>query len=108
MSNLDVGGAFDSVPRDELMQALGSKGVEGPYIRYVEGWLTYRNFKVRLRAPPGYYFSAARLMTHGLPHGGVLSPILWLLAFGSIQPKLEATRKAEPEISTVIRRIDLI
>ena len=38
-------------------------------------------FRTRIMAPGGKYTSEARGMPRGLPQGGVLSPLLWILHF---------------------------
>ena len=63
---------------------------------------------MRLRTPTGYYYSGPRAMGRELPQGGVLSPLLWLLVFNRVQPRLEALREQEPETFSGAGRIDLI
>ena len=108
VSCIDTDGASDTVPHDKLTQALRERGVEAHYVRFIARWLAGGRFKLRLRAPTGYYFNHPRAMGRGLPHGGVPSPLLWLLVFNQIQPRLEAAREGEPEIFMGVGRIYLI
>ena len=82
--SFDVASAFDRVPHHRLMGALREYGV-CPYIRRViHGWLGGRTFQVQMRAHGETYLSGIRGITCGLPQGGVLSPLLWLLYFDGV------------------------
>ena len=92
MISFDVQGAFDNVPHHRLMEAMKAFRVN-PYIRrVVHNWLRNRTFQVKLRAYENTYLSSIYGVTKGLPQGGVLSPILWLMFFNHIAPTLEYRR----------------
>ena len=80
MFSLDVDGAFDSA------QSLQRTGVDKHLLRFTAIWLTRRTFRVRLRTSAGTSYRKPRKISQGLPQGGVLSPLLWLLIFNNVQP----------------------
>ena len=108
LSSLDIDGAFDSVPHHLLVRALHRFGVDGYTKRYVATWLTQRSFRMRLKTNSGPFFSGPRPISRGLPQGGVLSPLLWLVIFNDIQSFLEEQRKKEPETFAGAIFLDLI
>ena len=84
VASLDVEGAFDTVPHHELIDALMWAGVGRYIVRFLEAWLKGRRFRVRLDGPEGRCVSAPKGITRGLPQGGVISPLLWLLHFNRV------------------------
>ena len=76
---LGVEGAFDSASLVKLVEALLYYEVPAPICRIVGTWLGGGRFKIKLRTPLGVVFSGEHMPTRGVPQGGVLSPLLWLL-----------------------------
>ena len=89
---LDVAGAFDSASLIKLVEALLSYQVPAPVCRLVGTWLTGRIFKNKLRSPLGTVYSEDFAPTRGVPQGGVLSPLLWLIFFNSVPRLLRENR----------------
>ena len=97
MVSFDVPGAFDRVPLHGLMTAMDRFNID-PYIRRVEhNWLRNRTFQVRLRANGGVYKSKVHTVTCGLPQGGVLSPLLWLMFFNGATGQLGTNQRGVVE-----------
>ena len=60
--------------------------------------MTGRRFSIKLRYPLGAVFSSHHVPTRGVPQGGVLSPLLWLL---------HVNRIIEGTLQQIGREIDL-
>ena len=84
MVGLDVAGAFDSAALPRLVEALLHYGVPHSVCRIVGTWLNGSSFRVNLRTPLGVVTSGEYVPTRGVPQGGVLSPLLWLLHVNKI------------------------
>ena len=97
LAAVDVEAAFDSVPRNKVLETLAEWNTDGHTLRYLRRWLTMRRFVFRLQSPSGVHFSTKRAITCGLPQRGVLSPFLWLVHFNSLKNDLEKRRKARNE-----------
>ena len=76
---LDVAGAFDSASLIKLVGTLLYYEVPTPTSRLIGTWLTRRFFRVKLRSPLETALSGDYAPTRGVPQGGVLYPLLWLL-----------------------------
>ena len=81
---LDVAGAFDSASPPELVEATGNYGIPAPVYRFIGAWLTGRTVSIKLRSPIGAVYGGNDIPTRGVPQGGVLSPLLWLLYVNTI------------------------
>ena len=81
---LDAAGAFDSASLSRLIETLLRYRVPTQITRLIGTWLTSRTFRVRLATPIGTVFSAHRNPSRGVPQGGVLSPLLWILRVNRI------------------------
>ena len=92
IASLDIDGAFDKVPHDNLLQTLAGTGADPYLLRYIGRWLCDRRFRLRLATPYGRFLSTKRPITRGLPQGGVLSPFLWLLHFDTLHKLVESLR----------------
>ena len=90
---LDIEGAFDTADLDRLLDALEGIGAPGVLCRFIGNWLTVRTFRVRLLAPSGQYLSSPYTQTRGVPQGGVLSPLLWLLLINGLPDKVRGQMK---------------
>lgn len=65
--------AFDKVPHFELTQKLSFVGLHHRIVAWIGAFLENRTFSVRVNRS----FSKPRVITSGVPQGGVLSPILF-------------------------------
>ena len=81
---LDFSKAYDMVWRADLYDAMLRKGVPPRYVRWLKGFLTNRQARVRL----GGGVSRTRLFREGLPQGSVLSPLLFLFVIDGLRPRL--------------------
>ena len=79
VAGLDIAGAFDSVSYVKLLETLKYYRLTLPPVRFIGGWLTRRVFRVRLMTPLGVAYSGYHDPTRGVPQGGNLSPLLWIL-----------------------------
>ena len=88
----DIESAFDRVPRALLLQAAEAFGVDTYTCRLLQHWLSGRYFQVAYTSPHGQHKGKSVKITAGLPQGGILSPILWLMYFNHVHDELETRR----------------
>ena len=88
VASIDVDGAFDTAPRQDLVDTVVRLGADGFTCRCLAEWLFRREFQVALRTPFGRYFSTWRRLSRSLPQGWVFPPFLWLLYFNSLPTKI--------------------
>ena len=81
VASLDIYGAFDTAPHEELVATMRRMGMDWFIARFLEKWLTRRGFRVRLITTKGRFLSRPRDISRGLPQGGVISPFLWIMHF---------------------------
>ena len=55
--------------------------------------MTARSFRLRLTAPSGQFFSKPYYQNKGIPQGGVLSPLLWLILVNRIPEEISRNLK---------------
>ena len=106
LANLDIEGAFDAVPFSQLLSPLTGLGIPPPILRYIQKWLTERQFQVKLTTAKGRFLSSLQKIGQGLPQGGVLSPLLWDSYFSSITTRiLEKKKKRSARLQEVQLKI---
>ena len=79
--SLDIEGAFNNINTETIVSALRLAGVQQRIIDWIEVLL-----KNRIIAAEWGQIKVRKKVTRGTPQGGVLSPLLWILA---INPLLE-------------------
>ena len=84
LATLDFSKAYDMVWRADLYDTMLRKGVPPRYVRWLKGFLTNRQARVRL----GGGVSKPRLFREGLPQGSVLSPLLFLFVINGLRQRL--------------------
>ena len=72
---IDLSKAFDSISHSILLKKLSAIGVSQETVKWFESYLTRRFQKVRI----GPSLSAALPITHGVPQGAILSPLLFCI-----------------------------
>ena len=99
LAGLDIERAFDAAGLIRLIEALGHLQTPRVLSRLISNWMTARSFRVRLTAPTGQYLSAPYTQTQGVPHGGVLPPLLWLLLVNRLPDRVKSQmRVLAPEL----------
>ena len=88
------------------MRALTKHGVDPYSRRLIHNWLRQRKFRVKTKTPNGDIFGPPTPISAGLPQGGVLSPLLWVLFFNTIHEDLNKLR-AEAGLE-LLQFLDLI
>ena len=88
----DIESAFDRVPHAQLLRAVEAFDIEPYTCRLVHNWLRGRHFQISYTSPHGQYRGQRVQITTGLPQGGVLSPILWLMYFNYVHDRLDEER----------------
>ena len=96
MAGLDIQGAFDNADLLCLIEALKKRGVPPIMARFIGNWMTARSFRIRLTMPTGQYFSRPYIQNRGIPRGGVLSPLMWILLINEVPVQVQR-RIAEQE-----------
>jgi ribonuclease HI len=84
---LDFSKAYDTVWRLDLLNALMEAGIPFPYIRWIRGFLTNRQGRVRLNSA----VSDFKLFREGVPQGSVLSPLLFLFVINDLRPRIKSS-----------------
>lgn len=87
----DVKSAFPSVHRPRLLDTLAKKGINKEILNVIHKFLTNRNTKLTFNG----YESDAFTLTHGLPQGSPLSPLLYLLYNTTLLEIADTTDHAE-------------
>jgi hypothetical protein len=72
---LDLSKAFDSVDHSILLKKLSNIGVSGEALNWFESYITDRKQFVRI----GSSVSDVLPITHGVPQGAILSPLLFCI-----------------------------
>lgn len=67
----DLKGYFDTIPHDQLLQALRMRITDGAVLRLIEAWL-----KAPILEKDDQGHTTARRSDRGTPQGGVISPLL--------------------------------
>ena len=81
---LDIEGAFDNLDTNAAVKAMKDHGIEKTIITWYEHYLRNRISSVQYGER-----TSQRALTRGTPQGGVLSPILWNLAFDSLLKRFD-------------------
>ncbi len=89
MALLDFSKAFDRVWREELLLAASSKGLPIPFARWLRDFLSNRTARVQINGERG----DSAPLRQGLPQGGVLSPLLFLLNIDDLRSVVPETVK---------------
>ena len=78
---LDMTAAFDAVDHEILLERMRrSYGVSGPALTWFTSYLSGRSASVRLQNLQSSSYSSP----HGVPHGSVLGPLLFILYVADI------------------------
>ena len=76
--SLDIQGAFDNVTTEGMIEGLRAKGVNEQMVQWYLSCLQTRTITAEYKGA-----SISKAPTKGTPQGGVLSPVMWNLAFES-------------------------
>ena len=72
---LDLSKAFNSINHDKLLHKLSSVGASAAVVNWFKSYLTGRVQRVRIDST----LSDPLLITHGVPQGAILSPLLFCI-----------------------------
>jgi len=77
----DLSKAFDCVNHEILLTKLHFYGIQGITIDWFRSYLTNRKQKVEIKSPNSTHnlLSDWGILKHGVPHGSILGPILFLV-----------------------------
>jgi hypothetical protein len=78
---LDFSKAYNKVWRADLLATILRKGVPVRYVRWIQGFLSNRQARVRLNRA----YSQTWAMREGVPQGSVLAPLLFLFVIDDLQ-----------------------
>ena len=81
----DCSKGYDTVWRDALLWKLTKKGFSRHMVRWIQSWLSNRLAYVQF----GNSRSKTKTFKQGVPHGSVISPILFLVYIDDIEEGLE-------------------
>ena len=73
---LDIQGAFDNVKPEAIIRGLKARGVPDELLKWYDGYLRTRSIVIDHLGVKIILY-----LTLGVPQGGVLSPLMWNLAF---------------------------
>ena len=76
---LDISGAFDNLLPEAACLGMRKKGIPENIIAWYRHYLTCRNICVQIKG-----VNKERLVEKGTPQGGVLSPLVWNMAFDGL------------------------
>ena len=87
MSLLDMSATFDTVDHDILLKNLNcTYGIHGDALNYITSYLTWHTQSVKIDG----FISGETLLSHGVPQGSVLDPILFILYTGELESIVSA------------------
>ncbi len=81
---LDIQGAFDNVKPDTIIKGMMDKSFSSETIQWYSHYLRNRCVEVQYQG-----VTKSRYLTLGTPQGGVLSPLMWNLAFEDLLKSFE-------------------
>ena len=96
LASLDIQGAFDGLYHDKIERAVRRAGMEDHCADFINSWTRGRSFQVEINTNNGTYLSRLRNITRGLPQGGILSPMLWVLVFSEFSEIVEGALSRRP------------
>lgn len=76
---LDISGAFDNLDPGAVIRGMKSKGIPNHIVSWFGQYLNNRYITTDING-----VTARRKLTKGTPQGGVLSPVIWNLAFDEL------------------------
>ena len=83
---LDIEGAFDNLLPVGVIQSLRKRNTPDKLLQWFSGYLVSRSVTVDYKG-----VKTTRKLVKGTPQGGVLSPVLWNLAFDEVLSLVEGT-----------------
>jgi Reverse transcriptase (RNA-dependent DNA polymerase)/Endonuclease-reverse transcriptase len=83
---LDIEGAFDNLLPTGVIRSLQKRNTPKPLLHWLQKYLVSRYVEVDYKG-----VQTTRKLMKGTPQGGVLSPVLWNLAFDEVLSMVEGT-----------------
>ncbi|KAJ3659789.1 hypothetical protein Zmor_011460 [Zophobas morio] len=78
--------AFDKVPTRRLLHKLEHFGIRGGLLKWIEGFLSFRTFRVKIDG----CLSNSQKVLSGVPQGTVLGPILFIVYIADLTVELSS------------------
>ena len=102
---IDFSKAFDTLNHNKIIEKLYKVGIRGIPLKWLKNYLSFRNFKVKIESSK----SAERNITHGVPQGSKLGPILFIIYINDLLNILDKSTvfAYADDISIIIDHVNL-
>ena len=97
----DIMKAFDTVPHRRLLTILGSFGISGNLVKWIEDYLSGRLQRVVINGCS----SSWSLITSGVPQGSVLGPLLFLIFINGLTEVIDSHIRLFADDTKIFRLI---